>query len=148
MNSHGGAPPTTRVLVRQATDHDAERVVAVWTAAGVFRPWNDPWRDLAFAQRSPHSAVFVGVWDDAIVATVMVGEDGHRGWAYYLAVDPVCQRRGIGRAMMAVAEEWLACRGVWKLQLLIREDNAAARGFYDRLGYRDTRSVCVQKVIG
>ena len=55
---------------------------------------------------------------------------------------------GLGRAMMDTAERWLAARGIWKVQLLIREDNAAVKQFYEHLGYRDTRTSCYQKIIG
>lgn len=53
----------------------------------------------------------------AIVATVMVGHDGHRGWVYYVAVDPDGRKRGHGRVMMAAAEDWLRAAGISKLQL-------------------------------
>ncbi len=135
------------VTIRAIADSDVEAVVALWHAAGVTRPWNDPARDIAFARWDTHSVVLVGEREDAIRATAMVGEDGHRGWVYYLAVDPACQGEGLGRQMMDAAEAWLAVRGVWKVQLLIRYDNAQARAFYDHLGYHDTRSVCLQKVI-
>jgi ribosomal protein S18 acetylase RimI-like enzyme len=48
---------------------------------------------------------------------------------------------------MQAAEDWLIKRGVWKVQLLVRADNAKAIGFYDQLGYHDTTSVCLQKVL-
>lgn len=64
----------------------------------------------------------------------MVGFDGHRGWVYYLAVDPGVRRRGLGRDMMEAAERWLRDRGAPKMQLMVRETNAAALGFYERLG--------------
>ncbi|MGH7120155.1 MAG: GNAT family N-acetyltransferase, partial [Acetobacteraceae bacterium] len=48
----------------------------------------------------------------------------------------------------AAAENWLRQRGVWKIQLLVRNGNERARQFYEHLGYRDTSSVCLQKVIG
>jgi ribosomal protein S18 acetylase RimI-like enzyme len=48
---------------------------------------------------------------------------------------------------MDAAEHWLAQQGVWKVQLLVREDNAAVRQLYEHLGYRDTRSICFQKII-
>ncbi|WP_395942385.1 GNAT family N-acetyltransferase, partial [Brevundimonas aurantiaca] len=66
--------------------------------------------------------------------TIMVGFDGHRGWVYYLAVDPGRRRRGLGRSLMAAAEDWLMVRGAPKLQLMVRSDNEAAMGFYQRLG--------------
>ncbi|WP_414652803.1 GNAT family acetyltransferase [Hansschlegelia sp.] len=141
---HAGSPPD--LLIREMEDRDVDGVISVWNAAGVARPWNDPSRDLAFARSRPYSTVLVACLT-AVAATVMVGEDGHRGWVYYLAVDPEHQGRGFGRAMMEAAERWLAARGVWKLQLLVRGDNAAARGFYEALGYRDVEAACFQKVI-
>jgi len=133
--------------VRDIQDLDVEQVVAVWHAAGVTRPWNDPRKDIAYARRDTHSTILVAARGDQVVATVMVGEDGHRGWAYYLAVDPACQRSGLGRTMMAAAEDWLRARGIWKVQLLVREDNAPVKEFYDRLGYSDTRTTCFQKIL-
>jgi len=49
--------------------------------------------------------------------------------------------------MMDAAEAWLRARGVWKMQLLVRAENADAKGFYERLGYGDTKTICFQKVI-
>ena len=121
-------------------------MVALWNAAGVARPWNDPARDIAFARRDEHSTVLVGIEAGQVVASAMVGEDGHRGWVYYVAIAPERQRSGLGRTMMQAAEEWLIQRGVWKVQLLVRADNAAAR-FYEQLGYRDTGSICLQKIL-
>ena len=138
---------TTAITIRDMRDDDLDQVVALWHAAGVSRPWNDPQTDIAFARRGPHATVLVGTQDTRVVATAMVGEDGHRAWVYYLAVAPDLQRGGLGRAMMDAAEAWAARRGVWKLQLLVRDDNHAARGFYERLGYRDTKTVCFQKVL-
>jgi ribosomal protein S18 acetylase RimI-like enzyme len=103
--------------------------------------------DIAFARGGPHSTILVAILADQIVATAMVGEDGHRGWVYYMATDPKHQGAGLGRAMMDAAEAWLAKRGIWKVQLLVRGTNGQAKGFYERLGYRDTGVTCFQKVI-
>src|SRR5262245_24597977 len=126
--------------IRDIVDEDVPEVIALWNAAGVSRPWNEPTRDIAFARRDAHSTVLVGLDGDRIVASAMVGEDGHRGWVYYVAISPERQRGGLGRTMMQAAEEWLKRRGVWKVQLLVRADNAQATNFYDQLGYRDTSS--------
>ncbi len=82
-----------------------------------------------------------------IVASAMIGEDGHRGWVYYVAAAPECQGAGLGKSIMTAAENWLRERGVWKVQLLVREGNERVRRFYERLGYHDTRSICFQKII-
>src|SRR5260221_8458176 len=133
--------------IRDMRDADLDQVVALWHAAGVSRPWNVPATDIAFARRGPHSTLLVAELGGRLVATAMIGEDGHRGWVYYLAAAPEHQGKGLGRAMMDAAERWLSARGVWKVQLLIREDNAAVKQFYDHLGYRDTRTSCYQKTI-
>jgi len=72
-----------------------------------------------------------------ILASAMVGHDGHRGSVYYLAVDPARQRQGLGRRLMAAVEEWLRARGVPKLNLLVRMENDAVAGFHAALGYAD-----------
>jgi ribosomal protein S18 acetylase RimI-like enzyme len=136
-----------QLTIRDVVDDDIAGVIALWNAAGVARPWNDPARDIAFARRDAHSTVLVGIENGHIVASAMVGEDGHRGWVYYVAIAPERRRGGLGRMMMQAAEEWLMKRGVWKVQLLVRADNTRATQFYERLGYKDTTSVCLQKIL-
>jgi len=138
---------TANVVIRDISHDDKEAVIALWHASGIVRPWNDPAKDIAFACRDDHSTVLVADLSGCIVATAMVGEDGHRGWVHYLAADPAHQGQGLGRKMMDAAETWLGDRGIWKVQLLVREDNVAVKQFYEHLGYRDTRSTCFQKII-
>lgn len=65
----------------------------------------------------------------------MAGYDGHRGWVYYLAVDPAYRRNGIGTALMEKAEGLLVQKGCPKLNLQIRADNSDLQAFYEKLGY-------------
>jgi ribosomal protein S18 acetylase RimI-like enzyme len=131
---------TSPIHIRAYTDDDFEHVVALWHACGLLRPWNEPNDDIALCRRTASSELFVGLAgdnDDAIklVATVMTGSDGHRGWMYYLAVDPTLRHKGFGRAMVRHAENWLAALGIRKVELMIRDDNEAVRSFYDTIGY-------------
>jgi hypothetical protein len=114
---------------------ELDRAIALWHEAGLTRPWNDPGEDLRRALRGPASTVLVGFEADSLVATAMVGHDGHRGWVYYVAVAAEARRQGHGRALMAACEEWLAERGMAKLNLMVRGDNKVAQGFYEALGY-------------
>jgi ribosomal protein S18 acetylase RimI-like enzyme len=127
----------TALAIAEAADGDIDAVLALWKHCGLTRAWNDPGADIALARGGENAAVLVGRWQGDIVASVMVGHDGHRGWFYYLAVDPTARRRGFGRAMIQAAEAWLAARHVTKAMLMIRPDNAAVRAFYERLGYFD-----------
>jgi ribosomal protein S18 acetylase RimI-like enzyme len=65
----------------------------------------------------------------------MVGDDGHRGWVYYLAVSQEFRRRGIGRLMMTACESWLKARDTSKVHIMVRLDNKEVAGFYEHLGY-------------
>ncbi|KAA5606785.1 GNAT family acetyltransferase [Roseospira marina] len=135
-------------MIREMESRDVAPVIALWHETGLYRAYNDPQRDIAFAVRDHHSTILVAEDDDGrLVGSLMVGEDGHRGWAYYVAVAPNRQGSGLGRRLMEAAEAWLRARGVWKLQLLVRAENTAVSAFYEHLGYHDTRSRCFQKVI-
>ncbi|OYW52271.1 MAG: GNAT family acetyltransferase [Rhizobiales bacterium 17-65-6] len=121
--------------MQHASDADTEALVALWEAAGLLRPWNDPRADIALARRGPHSTILVARREGRIAGSVMVGHDGHRGWIYYLAVAPDLARQGIGRRLATAAEDWLRARGVPKLMLMVRMENAPVRAFYEALGY-------------
>jgi ribosomal protein S18 acetylase RimI-like enzyme len=113
-----------------------DAAVALWDECGLTRPWNDPRVDLARALAGPSSTVLAEVSSGGdLLGTAMVGHDGHRGWVYYLAVAPVARSTGLGRALMAACEEWLAARGVPKLMLMVRSSNRDVLGFYAGLGY-------------
>lgn len=132
---------------RDIENRDVPGVVALWRTCGLTRPWNDPVQDIAFARGGPASTVLVTEVGGEIAATIMVGHDGHRGMLYYLAVDPARQRRGLGRAAVRAAEAWLASRGVWKVNLLVRPENAAVMAFYERLGYEVNPVMCMARRI-
>ncbi|MEX1152786.1 GNAT family acetyltransferase [Parvibaculum sp.] len=143
IESHKGGPGA-----RAARDGDGPALVALWTAAGLTRPWNDPAADIAFARGGPASDVLVIERDGRIAASVMVGHDGHRGAVYYVAVDPALRGLGLGRAIMEAAEQWLRARGVWKLNLMVRTGNEGAMGFYAGLGYAQDEVAVMSKRLG
>jgi ribosomal protein S18 acetylase RimI-like enzyme len=132
---------TPTLAIAPIVDADVARVVALWQACGLTRPWNDPAADIALARKGSNATVLVGRDDAAIVATVLVGHDGHRGWVYYLAVDPDRRAKGYGRVMMSAAESWLRERGLEKLQLMVRADNSQVKNFYQALGYAEQERV-------
>lgn len=120
------------LTIGELREDEADCAVALWHEQKLTRPWNDPHADLRFALGKPQSTVLAGRLGERLVATVMLGHDGHRG---YLAVAGDCQGQGHGSAMMHAAERWMTARAVPKLQLMVRADNAGAIGFYETLGY-------------
>lgn len=123
------------VTIRAAEAADREAVVALWQAAGLTRPWNDPRADFDLALANTASTVLLAEHETVVQGCVMAGFDGHRGWVYYLATHPDSRGQSIGRALMAAAEDSLKALGSPKIQLMVRGDNTVARGFYDALGY-------------
>jgi ribosomal protein S18 acetylase RimI-like enzyme len=123
------------MIIESLAPHRLDDAVDLWRQVGLTRPWNDPRDDLRRALASPSSTVLAGIEGDTLIATAMVGHDGHRGWVYYLAVCPDMRRHGHGRAIMNACEAWLDQRHVPKLNIMVRSDNTAAAGFYEALGY-------------
>lgn len=135
-----------RIVIEPAITADAASVIGLWRSCGLTRPWNDPDADFALAQGGGASTIFVAR-GEGIEGSVMVGFDGHRGWVYYLAVAPDQRRTGLGRALMTAAEDWLRARGAPKLQLMVREDNAAALDFYESLGLERQKVVTLGRFL-
>ena len=126
-------------------DADIAAVVSLWQRCGSTRPWNDPQVDIALARQGTNAAVLLGRDGDAIVASVLVGHDGHRGWVYYVTVDPGHRKKGFGRAIMTAAEDWLRARGIVKLQLMVRPDNTQVQAFYETLDYDEQERIVYAK---
>lgn len=122
-----------RIRPFQADDERA--LVALWVACELTRPWNDPRRDIARKLADSGELLLVGEEEGSLVATVMAGYDGHRGWINYLGVHPSWRGRGLGRALMEAAEERLRALGCAKINLQIRDDNGEALAFYEAIGY-------------
>ena len=114
---------------------DGAEVISLWGRAGLTRPWNDAKSDFRIALEGSTSDILQLHLATELAATIMVGFDGHRGWVYYLGVLPEYRRAGLGRVLMAAAENWLKARDAPKIQLMVRGDNEVAIGFYKALGY-------------
>ncbi len=137
--------PKSNLAVAVAEDADIPAIVALWDRCELTRPWNEPHADIARARQGPSSALLVGRDRQTIVATVMVGHDGHRGNVYYVAVDPAHRKAGHGRAIIGAAENWLRERGIEKLQLMVRPGNTHAQAFYETLDYEEQERVIYAK---
>jgi ribosomal protein S18 acetylase RimI-like enzyme len=121
--------------IRAYASTDAAAVIALWRACGLVVPQNDPLADIERKLRVNPELFLVGELAGRVVATVMGGYEGHRGWINYLAVDPAEQGRGYGRLMMDEVESRLRAIGCPKINLQVRASNEAVIRFYESLGY-------------
>ena len=123
------------LLIRPYHESDEDAVVALWRECGLVVPWNDPQKDIRRKLTVQRAMFLVGLVENKIVAAVMAGYEGHRGWINYLAVSPTCQKQGLGRRMMDEAEARLRKLGCPKINLQVRTSNTAVIDFYKALGY-------------
>src|ERR1700748_2995923 len=95
----GRAGASTIVIVLPYSDGDFDAVVALWREAGMLKPYNDPKSEIARVQKHDNCLLSVGRHDDRVMATVLVGHDGYRGWIYKLAVAEALRGRGHGKRL-------------------------------------------------
>lgn len=112
-----------------------EQVVELWQACGLTVPWNDPRKDIQRKLTKDPELFLIGLIDGLVVASVMGGYEGHRGWINYLAVNPELQKKGYGRQLMEAVEKKIAAQGSPKINLQIRSSNVDVIAFYKAIGY-------------
>ena len=133
------------MLIRTFTVSDTDTVIKLWQDCGLTRPWNDPALDIERKLKIGSDLFLVGIRADHLVATLMGGYDGHRGWVNYLAVCPKYRGSGLGRLIMQDFETRLLKLGCPKINLQIRSGNQDVIDFYNAIGYSDDNAVSMGK---
>jgi ribosomal protein S18 acetylase RimI-like enzyme len=123
------------MFIRAFHPNDEVAVIALWQKCDLLRPWNHPQRDIERKLKVQPDLFLVGIVENQIVASVMAGYEGHRGWLNYLGVLPDFRRRGLARQIVAEAERRLREAGCPKINLQIRTTNTDVIEFYRRIGY-------------
>jgi len=123
------------VEIRDLDFEDRQKAVELWQSSELTMPWNDPVADFDRALTNSTSKILGGFIGGSLVSTCMTGYEGHRGWIYYVAVDPAHRRAGIAKKMMEAAESWLQSLGAPKVMLMVRTGNETADRLYETLGY-------------
>jgi len=125
------------LIIRSYQPSDERAVIELWHECGLVVPQNDPKKDIEKKVEFQPQWFLVGTVDGKVIATAMVGYDGHRGWINYLGVSPHFRRRGFGQRMMKKAEIVLKEVGCQKINVQIRKTNESAIFFYESCGYSD-----------
>ena len=131
--------------IRAFQQDDEQEVIQLWERCGLVVPHNDPKADIARKQKVQPELFLVAVRAGQVVATVMAGYEGHRGWINYLAVEPDCRGQGLARKMMETVEGTLLKMGCPKINLQVRETNTGVIDFYKRLGFKEDHVVSLGK---
>ena len=115
---------------------DESQVIDLWFKCDLVRPWNNPKKDIESKLKVDPDLFLVGLLDNRIIAAVMGGYEGHRGWINYLAVDPSHQRKGYGKTIMKEIEERVKAKGAPKINVQIRSTNKSVIDSYKSIGYK------------
>ena len=137
--------PQKQMLIRPYRTDDEESLVSLWQVCELTVPWNNPHKDIARKLQVQPELFLVGILDSRLIATVMGGYDGHRGWINYLAVHPDFQGNGYGQEIMNSVETGLREMGCPKINLQIRTANDKIASFYQKLGFTNDHVVSMGK---
>jgi ribosomal protein S18 acetylase RimI-like enzyme len=115
---------------------DYDEVMALWEGTEGLTLRESDSRDAitSYLARNPGLS-FVARDGGRLVAAVLGGTDGRRGYLQHLAVAPTHRRRGLGRRLAERVLEELAALRIAKCHLFVRREHAAAREFWERSGW-------------
>jgi ribosomal protein S18 acetylase RimI-like enzyme len=131
--------------IRAFRPDDTDRVVELWDDCGLTRPWNDPRKDIQRKLTVQPDLFLVGEDAARVIATAMIGFDGHRGWVSYLAVERAHRGQHHAATLMAEGERLLIELGCPKIMLMVRAENTAVIGLYEHLDYVAEQTVLMGK---
>jgi len=134
-----------QLFIRPFQTEDEASVVSLWQLCELTVPWNNPYKDIARKLKVQPELFLVGMLDSLLIATVMGGYDGHRGWINYLAVHPDFQGQGYAKQIMASVESELRKTGCPKINLQVRSGNDKVNTFYQKLGFTEDRALSMGK---
>ncbi len=130
--------------IRSYHPADEAAVIALWRECGLVR-WSDPKKDIVRKMKVNPEWFLIGEIDGRVMATCMLGYEGHRAWINLLGVAPAYQRGGHGRALLAEAERLMRAAGCAKINLQVLATNAKVIAFYERLGFAQDNVVSLGK---
>ena len=134
-----------QLIIREFQTQDTDQVVSLWQACELTVPWNDPVKDIARKAQVFPELFLVGVVEENVVASIMGGYDGHRGWINYLAVKPQMRGRHYGERLVQAVEARLLKLGCPKINLQIRASNTGVIRFYQQQGFTEDDCVSMGK---
>jgi len=131
--------------IQPFAEADRLAVIRLWEETDLAVPQNDSGKDIDRKMKVDAELFLFGEVDGEVVATVMAGYEGHRGWINYLAVKSCQQRKGYGRILMEAAESLLRQKDCPKINLQARATNTEALEFYSAIGYGDDHVIGLGK---
>ncbi|MER5559812.1 GNAT family N-acetyltransferase [Streptomyces sp. NPDC002506] len=126
----------SELRIRAAGPEDLDAVLAFWkTAAEGISISDDRAGVERLVARDP-DALILAELDGELAGTVVAGFDGWRCHLYRLAVHPDRRRNGIGRALLAAAEDRFTALGGRRADAMVLVRNERAQHAWAAAGYK------------
>jgi len=111
-------------------------IIGLWRKAGISVGSTDSENEIKKMLTLNPNLFLIGKVNNKVIAVVMGGFDGRRGYVHHLAVDPLHQKKGYGKMMMHDLISEFHRIGVHKIHLFIERQNQAVVDFYSNLGWQ------------
>ncbi len=121
-----------------------EKVITLWRSCdGIGLSDADSKDNLSAYLKRNSSLSFVAENRNKVIAAVLCGHDGRRGYLHHLAVHPDFRHRGIGRSLVDKCIAALQRIGIQKCHLFIFNSNTAGIRFWEQIGWQYRRDIGV-----
>jgi len=133
--------------IEKFTIDSYNQVQDLWRKAGISVGSSDSKEELEIMLKRNPNLFLVGKRNKKIIAVVMGGFDGRRGYVHHLAIDPDFKKKGYGRMMMDNIHKIFLHMGVHKVHLFIEKDNKEVVCFYESLGWEKRDDLIIMSYI-
>jgi ribosomal protein S18 acetylase RimI-like enzyme len=84
--------------------------------------------------------LFLGVEEGRLLGYHFCKIEAESGYIDFIGTDPSARGRGIGADLLAAGVDWMmSAPSTKKINLTVNVDNSAARGLYEKFGFRTDR---------
>lgn len=115
---------------------DYERIIELWKTDGNIRlSAADSRKNIRLFLLRNRGMSFKIREDGRIVATLLCGNDGRRGYFHHLFVDPAYRKRGYGTLLVETATARLKKAGITKTHIFVLPGNELGKTFWESIGF-------------
>ncbi|NMC47115.1 MAG: GNAT family N-acetyltransferase [Chloroflexi bacterium] len=134
-------------VIRNMQIDDYEAALALWQrTAGMGLSAADEKQEIEKFLKKNSTLCFAAFNGEALIGTILCGEDGRRGYLYHLAVDEAYRKTGIGKRLVEYSLKALKETGIQKCHLFVIADNKTGISFWDHIGWELRKDIEVMSM--
>jgi len=133
-----------KIVIRAMMMRDYRQAFALWSRSegmGLSGADSRP-AIAAYLRRNPGLSL-VARRGPEVIATVLCGHDGRRGFLHHLAVAKPYRGQGLGARLVSTCLAKLAAAGIEKCHIFLHAANRSGRKFWSRVGWKARRDLIV-----